>query len=349
MKRLKVRVLYEYGVNMRPHASASLRLIRPLSYPRIREQVDVSFGYDLGDASGADLVLVDRFWKPDITPTAVCQLAEKVHRQGARLVYWFDDNFLLLEEKKTVPASFIESFKSFLEVSDGFVISTPELKALVAGKPRVVLLPSALDERIIVQKRAPRSDLHTVTIGYMGSATHDGDLGLVLPALEAVHARYPGRLRLQIVGAVGKEKLEGWKGWRNLPVDILQPLPQESEYQLFMLWFSSAVRWDFAIAPLVDDRFNRYKSDIKFLDYTAASAPGIFSRVSPYVSTIEHGKTGLVIENTLENWVSSLEEMVENPALRLDLLKNATGYLYQHRVLAQCWDQWLTTLQAMMA
>lgn len=341
-------VLNEYGVNLRPHASASLRLIRPFSYPRVREQVDVSFGYDF-NMSAVDLVLVDRFWKPNIDPTMVYQLAEKVHQQGARLIYWFDDNFLLLEEKKTVPASFIESFKAFLEVSDGFVISSPELKALVADKPRIVLLPSALDERLIVQKTPITRDQRKITIGYMGSSTHDGDLRLVLPALEAIHARYPGRLHFQLVGAVSKEKLEGWKELRKLPVEILQPLPQESEYQLFMLWFTSTTRWDFAIAPLIDDRFNRYKSDIKFLDYTAASVPGIYSCVAPYASTVEHRKTGLMIENTVENWVASLEEMIENPGLRSSLLQEATSYLYHHRVLASCSDQWLAALQTMMA
>ena len=347
MKRLNVHILYEYGVNMRPHASASLRLLRPFSHPLVRKEVDATFGFDLTDST-PDLVLVDRLWRPNIQPHMVDELVEKVHRKGAKLIYWFDDNFLGLEGRKSIPPGFVESFRRFLEVSDGFVVSTLVLFKEFSNLRKTVFLPSALDERIIVRKLEKKPDPRKITIGYMGSSTHDEDLRMVLPALREVNALHPGRLRFQFVGALNEEKLKSWKDLAQMPVEILQPSPEESEYQLFMLWFTGTVRWDFAIAPLMDNWFNRFKSDIKFLDYTAAAAPGIFSSVAPYAATIETRKTGLVIENSRENWVSAMEELIENNTLRSALIHNAVDHLYEERILSKCAGNWVKALHEVM-
>lgn len=347
MKPLNVHVLYEYGVNFRPHASASLRLLRPLTYPTIRDRVNVTFGFDVDD-SHPDLVLVDRLWRPDIRPELVESLAATVHGKGAKLIYWFDDNFMALDGRKSIPTVLKESFQRFLDLSDGYVVSTQSLQDGFSQKEHIIFLPSALDERLIVQKTSIQQSDEKLVIGYMGSATHDEDLKLVLPALQTINERYPGRLQFEVVGALNQEKLANWPELQGLPIRVLQPLPQEHEYPLFMLWFTGATHWDFAIAPLVDNYFNSFKSDIKFLDYTAAGVPGIYSNVLPYASSVEDHKTGLVVENTQDQWETSLVEMIENAALRSNLLRQASVYLYSRRTLIRCADCWVNTLHDMV-
>lgn len=347
MSKLKVHVLYEYGENFRPHASASLRLLRPLKYPSVREAVDVTFGTGLGDAGNPDLVLVDRLWRPDIQPEMAHRLADDVHRRGAKLSFWFDDHFLALEGIKPIPAHLLDSFRAFLDVSDSCVVSTPALKAAFEGSKPVLFLPSALDERIVVRKAAQPGDDRPLVIGYMGSATHDQDLALVLPALQEISDSRLGKIRFEILGAVHREKLEQWDALKKLPVSLLAPMSQENEYPMFMLWFTGTVCWDLAIAPLVDNSFNIYKSDIKFLDYTAAGVPGIFSKVAPYSGTVEHDNTGLLVENNPTAWVDAIDRLAREAPLRRELLRNAEAYLYQHRTLAQCAGNWVETLQAL--
>ncbi len=347
MTKPKVHVLYEYGVNFRPHASSSLRLIRPLSYPAVQKHVSVSFGYEIGGAA-PDLVIVDRLWKPDITVQAAQDLAAETHRRGAKLIYSLDDNFLAIDDERPMAANFKQSFLTFLEASDGLLVSTPELKKAFPNKERVIVLPSALDERIIVQKGWKNSDPHKTVIGYMGTTTHDDDLHMILPAFHEIHARYPGRLRFEFIGALDQARLESWEELKNLPIRILQPLPYECEYPLFMLWFTGAVRWDIAVAPLIVKPLNRFKSDIKYLDYTAAGVPGIFSSLPAYANTIVDRGTGRLVENDPSVWTAALLELIEDAPLRESLYHQAADYLYQQRILAQCSDNWLQSIRQMM-
>jgi glycosyltransferase involved in cell wall biosynthesis len=44
-----------------------------------------------------------------------------------------------------------------------------------------------------------------------------------------------------------------------------------------------ASEFDVAIAPLADTAFNRLKSDIKLLEYTAMGLPAVVSAIGPYL------------------------------------------------------------------
>jgi glycosyltransferase involved in cell wall biosynthesis len=120
----------------------------------------------------------------------------------------------------------------------------------------------------------------------------------------------------------------------GLPIRFVSPKPDEVEYPLFMLWFTSRLGWDIALSPLADTPFNRCKSDIKFLDYSAIGAAGIYSRVPAYESSVEHLKTGWLIKNDVEAWTEAIEELLCNNHLRAHLSQNATRYLYTERTLA---------------
>lgn len=347
-RNLSVHVIYEYGVDTRPHGSAYLRLIRPLTYPDVSDQLDVTFGRDLG-ASEADLVLVDRLWRPDIHPQKVRDLAAEIHRRGGKLVYWFDDNFLEVGfGDPAVRNVRKDSFACFLEESDALVVTTRGLEAAFRDRQKpIAVLQNALDERLIVRRARVGGPPHgKITIGYMGTGTHDNDLRMILPAMQAVSAKYPGQIKFQIIGALDEQKLRNWEEMSRLPVEILEPLPVEIEYPLFMVWFTGSVQWDFALAPLVDNVFNKSKSDIKFLDYSAAGVPAVVSAVDAYASTVVDHQTGLVVENDPESWTAALDEMIRDSALRARLAENASSYLFEQRVLRQRAGEWVKYLHA---
>ena len=134
-----------------------------------------------------------------------------------------------------------------------------------------------------------------------------------------------------------------------MPAYWLRPEVQESEYPLFMLWFSTKVRWDIAISPLQDTAFNRCKSDIKFLDYSAIGAAGVYSRVPAYEATVRHGETGWLAENNTEAWVEALEALLTDDELRDRIAANATRYLFSERVLERTAGRWLEALAELSA
>ena len=345
MNQLSIHVIYEYGEDLRPHASASLRLLRPLSHPAVNQNLNISFGRNLGYGY-PNLVMIDRLWRPDICPQMVRDLATEVHNCGAQLIYWFDDDFLALyNERQKITLTQKESFETFLEICDACVVSSLQLKDTYSSHPRIFYHPSALDERIIINKAHHEYDEQKITIGYMGTSTHDEDLKIIGPSLQHISSRYPGKLRFQFVGVMNVDQLGQWESLRQLPIEIITPMTLENEYQLFMLWFTSRLKWDIGLAPLGDTIFNRSKSDIKFLDYAAAGVSGIFSKVPAYQSTVTDHKNGLLVSNTSDAWDEALTQLIENPSQRMAIASNASTYLYQNRIVLQCADCWRSLLE----
>jgi glycosyltransferase involved in cell wall biosynthesis len=340
-----VHVIYEYGADYRPHSSPFLRLIRPLSHPLVQAYVNVSFGLDY-DNEPADLVIIDRLWRRDVSMALVQALVNRIRLRGSRIIYSLDDNFFdLAFDDNTWPDKGILSIVSFLlRQADAVLVTTPALsQRLIEYNPNIHVLANQLDERLLVIRHP--SDITSlnskkpIVIGYMGTFTHDDDFMMVLPALKSIHQRYPGRIELQVVGVVNKEQTK--KELQSLPVRYIYPKPEEHEYPLFMLWFTGHIQWDIAISPLDNTPFNNCKSDIKFLDYTSIGAAGIFSQSPAYSSTVHHQQNGWITENTTEAWESALEILILDPNLRVNIAQNAARYLYKERVLANRAPDWV--------
>ena len=95
MTRPRVHVIYEHGGDLRPFGSAQIRLLRPLSHPTLRDHFEVTFSWTYR-GEPADVVIVDRLWRPDVSLAAAHQLVQDVHQAGARFIYAVDDDFLSL-------------------------------------------------------------------------------------------------------------------------------------------------------------------------------------------------------------------------------------------------------------
>ncbi len=67
------------------------------------------------------------------------------------------------------------------------------------------------------------------------------------------------------------------------------------------------VQPDLAIVPLPDDHFSCFKSVIKFAEFGAQGAAGIFSDVEPYRGYVRHGEDGWLSGNSPEEWRRSFQ------------------------------------------
>ena len=156
-----------------------------------------------------------------------------------------------------------------------------------------------------------------VVIGWHGSLTHNADLKMVLPHVVKVMRENPN-VYLELLGGVNKdfavelftphtdiidriELIAGTKAWHNFPYHLCKQ------------------RWDIGIAPLIDDEFNRSKSNIKWLEYSLKGIPTIASDVEPY-KTIEHGKTGFLVK---DDWYEVLTELLNDKSKRKQIAQNA--------------------------
>ncbi|HXU70229.1 MAG TPA: glycosyltransferase [Polyangia bacterium] len=340
---MKVHLLFEHGGDSRPHGCSHIRLLLPFAHARNANLIEWTTGtsYD----GGADIVVVERMWRPDHITIAEAQaLIARVRADGARLVYTLDDNLLDLTPWSALQRGLSDEQRAvvrlFARAADGIVVSTEPLRQRMSRlNPRVVVVPNAVDETLF-RLDAPqpvRDSGAPLTIGLMGTFSHDGDLMMVLEPLRAVLRRHAGRVRLQIVGAVGDEAVLG--AFDGLPVETLNR-DRPVAYPEFVAWMVDTLRWDLALAPLEDTPFTRCKSDLKLLDYAALGIPGIFSHVTPYAASVRHRQTGWLAANDVGAWREALESLIADGEQRRDIALRGREYVRAERTLARTADAW---------
>lgn len=338
---LKVHILYEYGGDLNPFSCSQIRLLRPLTHP-LNDKINVSWGRSY---EPADVVIVDRCWKPGISVEVAQELVEKVKANQGCLIYSIDDNLLDLKVEGIIRSGLSQEqlmvVRYFLREADGVIVSTEQLKQrFLRLNPNIFVISNTLDERLLEGVNIPSQALSKSrkVIGYMGTYTHDADIMMVLQALRETLRKYQDNLELQLLGGISD--IAVLQGFEGLPVRVLCIEDKTVEYPEFIPWIVKNLEWDLAIAPLEDTVFTRCKSDIKFLDYSALGIAGVYSRVPAYENTVRHLKTGYLSENNTESWREALELLLFDDALRHKLATQAQEYVFSTRILQQCAVQW---------
>ena len=97
-------------------------------------------------------------------------------------------------------------------------------------------------------------------------------------------------------------------------------------------------RFDIGVAPLVDNRFNRCKSDLKYLEYGMIGLPVVASAVAPYEGSVEHGVNGLLARNP-KDWLKHLRRLVVEEETRTRLGAAARDFA-EARLMSRNVSQW---------
>ena len=317
--------------------SSYVRCLRPLCHSSAQPDLR-AFPLALDDyiagAAETDAVLVQR---NAIPPGRLDEFLERLRANDDSLVLELDDNlvdFDVLDEAHAARRADVETVRAVATASDLTVTSTrPLAEAVAPYASRVEVVPNMLDELLWMPAYGEaafgeQSDVEPpLTALYMGSSTHGADIAMLQPVVEELRRRgLP--VELEVIGGLPEEDDGDWL--RRLPV------PRGvSTYPRFARWLrSEARRWQLALAPLRDTPFNRSKSDLKFLEYSALGLPGVYSAIGVYDDACEHGERGLLATNTVEAWVNACEPLIRDARLRRELGGRAYDYVVRHRRLA---------------
>jgi glycosyltransferase involved in cell wall biosynthesis len=352
LARRRVHVLHGfYGAEI-PYSCTYIRLLCPLSHPALAERIELTHG-TAEAIPDCDLLVVERhvLWPYERQLDGFVRVLSRCRQRGVPVVYELDDNLLDLHRDapwETYPGDSLRGVVAFLaRQADGVIVSTPAIAERLARlRSGALVVPNALDERLFGPVPEPLvSRSSTVTIGYMGTLTHEADLRMVLAPLRALLRRHAGRVRLELVGGGAEERIASL--FEGLPFRM-RNLGSEHPYPRFVPWMRQQLRWDVAIAPLEDDAFTRGKSDLKYLDYAALGIPGVFSDVRPYRETVRHRETGLLAANEPRAWVEALEEIVSDGALRARLAEAATADVHGNRMLRTNAPRWSDAIESIV-
>ncbi len=231
-----------------------------------------------------------------------------------RLVYETDDDLFHIDinhpesayyQALAAPAELIARHAALV------LVSSPVLKKRLAHlNPDVRVIPNALDETLWFSGKKPyRATAKPVRILYMGSMTHSKDLDILEEPVRMLKAEFGGGLELDLIGILPADRRRDWFNTIEVPAIY------GASYPLFTEWIRKENRWDFAVAPLVDDGFNRCKSYIKYLDYAALGLPCIFSAIDVFEDVVNEGVTGFCAKDA-DGWYDAMRLLITDSKLR---------------------------------
>jgi len=269
------------------------------------------------------------------------QVMAAARELGRPVVFELDD--LLINVPETNPnhnycTAIAPDVLAMLRDADFVTVTTEPLRRyLEEAEPRARgkthVLPNYINLDIWDGAVPPPEKLsEPFVIGWFGTATHDEDLAIVKPAIVQLARKYAGKLVFKFWGYLPKD-LEGIPG-----VQLMRG--SQPDLRLHARDVVNS-RIDLALAPLLDHPFNHAKSDLKWLEYSICYIPAIYSTISPYTGSVDHGRTGWLVDNQPEQWVEAIERFMHDHQLRRSIAIQAHDAVRQKRCVnvgAEKWD-----------
>ena len=173
-----------------------------------------------------------------------------------------------------------------------------------------------------------------IKIGYFGTLTHDADIELihnVILRLKDIFSKKGITILFEIVGASLDEKSD-WFHIKKIPY---YPMSMK----IFYDWLGKNADWDIGIIPLVNNNFNKCKSELKYIEFSALGVPVVASDMNVYNEAIEDGVTGFLANNE-DEWVDKLSLLIDDPTLRNGIVNNAQEDILKNYSLRSRVSQW---------
>lgn len=140
-----------------------------------------------------------------------------------------------------------------------------------------------------------------IRLGWQGGVSHMGDWQEIGEVMGKVLEDYP-EVTIHIMGSYYKNQFEGFK--------------DRITYYPWTPWKGYTYRLktmglDGAIIPLEDKEFNKYKSEVKYTEFSQIGVPCLVKDMLPYSAVVEGGKNAWTYK-TKEDFDKRLREMLDD-------------------------------------
>ena len=272
---------------------------------------------------GMDAVVLPRLsWKEEDQQLGL-NWRETLHEMGVSMIFEWDDDVFSERIVRRAAEVYPEEGKSpeewdaerlarvfAVQIADGITCSTPRLATVLrqyTDRP-VKVVPNYIDLAWWRATQATvRRGLPEPVIGWAGGRRPDRDAIPMADAWARVAKRHP----------------EAWfvvAGWCP---DIYSRVPEQqlvkSPWLEVLKYPCNYVGVDIGCCPLSEEPFNRCKSNIKCLEWTASGA-AVVASPTVYGSIIDHGRTGLLAQTT-DEWEAAIEDLLADREKRRRMAK----------------------------
>jgi len=336
---IKVHLVGECGDDYVLNSSTYIRLVLPLQLLVDEKHIELSVDTEYENYKDSDIHITNRTWSSYYDINSAIAFIKMIRSGNKKFIYEIDDNLL---DIPNIPQSRKAIIYYFIKNADVVITSTPLLKKRIDNLSKnVIVIPNYLDSRLIKKRCGVFKENEKITIGYMGTFTHQRDFQMIKLPLMRVLQKYKENVRLEVLGAIEDEST-----LKSFPNTKVLEFSEAMDYFTFWDWMNENCYWDIGIAPLKYCEFTRCKSDVKYLDYSALGIAGIYSKHPSYSDTIVDMENGLLIENTCDVWEVALEKLIIDTELRNLIRKNAHEHLWKNRILQEHTDLWFQVIKS---
>lgn len=273
----------------------------------------------------------------------VYELAQQL---GIPMIYVLDDNILAAPEGSDTQRRYQnpkqrEHYEWLLRTVNQVRAHSPLLRDLIREtyNPNVRLVWAPIDWSL-VPPELPELSQKPVEIVYAAQRESGMKLfALIQDDLHQLLQKHGDQIRLHFLGYNPRE-------FRRYPQAVFQPF--EADYASY---FSKFTHFGYAIglAPMLDDAFHQCKTNVKFRDYAAAGAAGIYTDCTLYRDGVTHEQTGLFVSGEAGSWRAAVERLLDDPALLQSIRQNARRFAEDRYALASVGAMWMEDLHALPA
>lgn len=272
-----------------------------------------------------------------------CDSVKEMYREAERLcltrIYDIDD--LVFDEElygRYLDESFIDStvdkkgliegcilYKEALYSSDVFWTSTRALQSIYLKRKKdgfSFVLPNGIPRKLedLNNLKLNRNFNNKVKIFYgSGTKTHNNDFELIRKPLLKILKNY-NNVHLYVLGELILDS--SYNDYKDRVHKI--PILSSDSY------YAEMSKYDIALMPLVDNIFNKAKSNIKYIEASVMHLPSISSKLDEFTGVITSGLNGYTA-STNEEWYKCLEKLIIDKEHRTDIADMAfktVSYMY---------------------
>jgi hypothetical protein len=235
--------------------------------------------------------------------------------KDCKLVYDVDDNLYALPQDNLASDNIKElkrNFEGCLRGCDGVTVSTPNLEKIYEPlNDNIYVNPNGLDFSIWDKLKTKKNTKKKIRIGWRGASGHKDDLESVGGALEAIAKDYSVEFVL-------------WSGAGFAPE---LKLKYESAQWVSTFEYPNklaSLNLDIAIIPLIDSAYNRCKSNLGYLEFSALKIPTV---LTPTVN--QKNMVSLEARSNFE-WYRALEKLIKDKKYRTELGQKTYDFIHKN-------------------
>jgi glycosyltransferase involved in cell wall biosynthesis len=211
-------------------------------------------------------------------------------------------------------------FEDNIRVADAVTVTSNHLAEIVSKfNPNVYVIPNCIDFALLSYQKPATERL---TVGWAGGSSHKQDFEAVKSGLRSFLKRNPD-IDMHFIG-------------QSYAEEVGRPDARFTGWSVNLVEYLQNIDFTIGLAPLAFHRFNRSKSDLKFLEYSALGIPVVASDFGPYAESVIHGVTGFLVSRPHE-WSQYLRDLVNDEAMRTEIGINAKTWAATRIIQSNYW------------